>query len=66
MADPARRASRGTVTVSDAEAPPRCASSPPRGLAIGDSGAAPLAALHALRSDPAAPRCASVASTASC
>ena len=31
----------------------RCASSPPRGLTIGDSGAAPLAALHALREDPA-------------
>ena len=28
------------------------------GLAIGDSGAAPLAALHALRTDPRAPRCA--------
>jgi diaminopropionate ammonia-lyase len=44
---------RGTVTVSDAETRTAMRELATRGLAIGDSGAAPLAALHALRSDPA-------------
>jgi diaminopropionate ammonia-lyase len=44
---------RGTITVSDAETGAAMRELAARGLAIGDSGAAPLAALHALRSDPA-------------
>jgi len=43
----------GTVTVSDAETAAAMRELAAAGLAIGDSGAAPLAALHALRSDPA-------------
>jgi diaminopropionate ammonia-lyase len=43
----------GTVTVSDAETRAAMRELAARGLAIGDSGAAPLAALHALRGDPA-------------
>jgi diaminopropionate ammonia-lyase len=43
----------GTVTVSDAETGAAMRELAARGLAIGDSGAAPLAALHALRTDPA-------------
>lgn len=45
---------RGTTTVSDAEVASAMRELAAAGLAIGDSGAAPLAALHALR---AAPRC---------
>jgi diaminopropionate ammonia-lyase len=48
---------RGTVTVSDAEAAAAMRELAAAGLAIGDCGAAPLAALHALRSDP---RCAAL------
>ncbi|MDA0159749.1 pyridoxal-phosphate dependent enzyme [Solirubrobacter ginsenosidimutans] len=44
---------RGTVTVSDAETGAAMRELAAGGLAIGDSGAAPLAALHALRADPA-------------
>jgi diaminopropionate ammonia-lyase len=44
---------RGTVTVSDPETHAAMRELAARGLAIGDSGAAPLAALHALRDDPA-------------
>jgi diaminopropionate ammonia-lyase len=43
---------RGTVTVSDAEVGAAMRELAAAGLAIGDSGAAPLAALNALRSDP--------------
>jgi diaminopropionate ammonia-lyase len=43
----------GTVTVSDDETRAAMRELAARGLAIGDSGAAPLAALHALRDDPA-------------
>jgi diaminopropionate ammonia-lyase len=43
---------RGTITVSDAETRAAMRELATAGLAIGDSGAAPLAALHALRSDP--------------
>jgi diaminopropionate ammonia-lyase len=43
----------GTVTVSDAETAAAMRELAAAGLAIGDSGAAPLAALRALRSDPA-------------
>jgi diaminopropionate ammonia-lyase len=42
---------RGTITVSDAETSAAMRELAAAGLAIGDSGAAPLAALHALRSD---------------
>jgi diaminopropionate ammonia-lyase len=45
---------RGTVVVSDAETAAAMRELATAGLAIGDSGAAPLAALHALRSDPSA------------
>jgi diaminopropionate ammonia-lyase len=45
---------RGTLTVSDAEAAAAMRELAAAGLAIGDCGAAPLAALHALRSDPSA------------
>jgi diaminopropionate ammonia-lyase len=48
---------RGTVTVSDAEAGAAMRELAAVGLAIGDSGAAPLAGLRALRSDP---RCAAL------
>ena len=43
---------RGTVTVGDAEARAAMRELAAAGLAIGDCGAAPLAALHALRDDP--------------
>ncbi|HEU0318489.1 MAG TPA: pyridoxal-phosphate dependent enzyme, partial [Solirubrobacteraceae bacterium] len=43
----------GTVTVSDAEAHAAMRELAAAGLAIGDSGAAPLAALRALATDPA-------------
>jgi diaminopropionate ammonia-lyase len=43
----------GVVAVSDAEVHAAMRALAARGLAIGDSGAAPLAALHALRDDPA-------------
>ena len=43
---------RGTVTVSDAEARAAMRELAAAGLAIGDCGAAPLAALDALRSSP--------------
>jgi diaminopropionate ammonia-lyase len=43
----------GTVTVSDAETRAAMRELAAAGLAIGDSGAAPSAALHALRTDPA-------------
>jgi diaminopropionate ammonia-lyase len=42
----------GTITVSDAETGAAMRELARLGLAIGDSGAAPLAALHALRTDP--------------
>jgi diaminopropionate ammonia-lyase len=42
---------RGTITVSDAEAREAMRELAGAGLEIGDCGAAPLAALHALRSD---------------
>jgi diaminopropionate ammonia-lyase len=55
---PALRAGiRGTITVSDAETRAAMRELAAAGLAIGDSGAAPLAALHALRCDP---RCAAL------
>jgi diaminopropionate ammonia-lyase len=47
------RGIRGTVTVSDAEARAAMRELARAGLRIGDSGAAPLAALHALHDDPA-------------
>jgi diaminopropionate ammonia-lyase len=53
LADAARR-DRGTVTVSDAEAQAAMAELDAHGLAIGECGAAPLAALRALAGDPAA------------
>ena len=40
------------LTVTDAEATPRCVSSLGAGLVVGDCGAAPLAALRALASEP--------------
>jgi diaminopropionate ammonia-lyase len=43
----------GTITVSDAETGAAMRELARLRLAIGDSGAAPLAALHALRTDPA-------------
>lgn len=43
----------GVVAVSDGETHAAMAELAALGLSIGDSGAAPLAALHALRSDPA-------------
>jgi diaminopropionate ammonia-lyase len=43
----------GTVTVSDGEARAAMAELESAGLRIGECGAAPLAALHALRDDPA-------------
>ncbi len=43
----------GTITVSDDETHAAMRELAARGLAIGDSGAAPLAGLHALRADPA-------------
>lgn len=44
---------RGTVTVDDGEAAAAMRELASNGLAIGESGAAPLAALHALVDDPA-------------
>ena len=44
---------RGTVTVTDEQTWAAMRELAARGLRIGDSGAAPLAALHRLRSDPA-------------
>ncbi len=43
---------RGTVTVSDGETRAAMRELAAAGLAIGDSGAAPLAALRALAADP--------------
>src|SRR5215213_8902344 len=43
---------RGTITVSDDEAHAAMIELAAHGLAIGESGAAPLAALRALASDP--------------
>ena len=57
---------RGTITVCDAETRAAMRELAAAGLAIGDSGAAPLAALHALRSDPSCARCGRRRSTASC
>jgi diaminopropionate ammonia-lyase len=51
--DTLRPGIRGTITVSDAETSAAMRELASGGLAIGDSGAAPLAALHALRVDPA-------------
>jgi diaminopropionate ammonia-lyase len=51
--DTLRAGITGTVTVSDAQTRAAMRELAARGLAIGDSGAAPLAALHALRTDPA-------------
>jgi diaminopropionate ammonia-lyase len=51
--DTLRAGITGTVTVSDAQTRAAMRELAARGLAIGDSGAAPLAALHALRADPA-------------
>jgi diaminopropionate ammonia-lyase len=42
----------GTVTVSDDEAEGAMLELQANGLAIGESGAAPLAGLHALQTDP--------------
>jgi len=44
----------GTITVEDAEAHTAMRELASAGLAIGDSGAAPLAALHRLATDPEA------------
>ncbi len=51
--DTLRAGIRGTVTVSDADTRAAMRELAAAGMAIGESGAAPLAALHALRSDPA-------------
>jgi diaminopropionate ammonia-lyase len=51
--DTLRAGITGTVTVSDEETREAMRELAARGLAIGDSGAAPSAALHALRADPA-------------
>jgi diaminopropionate ammonia-lyase len=51
--DTLRAGITGTVVVSDAQTRAAMRGLAAHGLAIGDSGAAPLAALHALRSDPA-------------